>query len=714
MPARAKRRKRERRLQQERRRKSAAAIGATTIGAVVLAPGAAADTFTVDNLENSGPGSLRRAVNQANANTGLDQVVFQSSLSGDLTLNSAVSISDGVEIAGPGALQVTLDPDDADRILSLYGLPADNRRVAVSGLTLRDGTADYGGAIYSVDADLEIARSTITGNAATAAGGAVYSLNSSLTLADTNVIDNSSDGYGGGVYAVGSTVAIARSRMTGNAATAAGGAVYGSDSSLTLADTRVTSNSSDGYGGGVYAAGSTIDIADSNVAYNTADSSGAGIAAANSPLQIRRTSVGGNESLGYGGGVYVYGDPAVGSAPVDIVDSSLSANYARSDGGGAYLAASGATTLVRTTISGNDANRNGGGLAVGYGANAGAVTISDSTLSGNRAVRRDGGGVFIAGPTGETFLQNVTISGNVAGRSGGGASVYNAYDTPVTVRNSTVVGNQAGSLLYGGGGIYQYGGDCVADPNPIRPPRAACAGGPPGDTMVLSSTIVADNAASADPDLGGGGGGYSYFRAGFDLVGEKPYLATWTADPAGSNIVGADPSLGPLYDNGGATYTHEPYGDSPALDAGIANGLAQDQRGSFRTVRLPGVPTAPGSDATDIGSVEDTACLAAVGTPVSNRLKIRGAKVNKQRGSAKLTVKVPYSGKLKLKRTGRVKGRSKLAEEAGKLKLLVKARGRATKRLNERGAANVQAKVRFAPDCGRPKTKSKTITLVKR
>jgi hypothetical protein len=327
------------------------------------------------------------------------------------------------------------------------------------------------------------------------------------------------------------------------------------------------------------------------------------------------------------------------------------------------------------------------------------VTISDSTLSGNRAVRRDGGGLSIAASR-ETVLQNVTISGNVAGRNGGGASVYNAYDNPVTVRNSTVVGNQAGPPGYGGGGIYQYGGDFP--------------GGPKGDTMVLSSTIVADNTASADPDLGGGGGGYSYFQAGFSLVETKPYLATFIGTPGGSNVIGEDPSLGPLYDNGGATYTHEPYGDSPALDAGIANGLTQDQRGGVRTIVLPGVRTAPGSDATDIGSVEAAACLSAVGTPVSNKLRLRGAKVNKQRGSAKLTVKVPFSGKVRLAKTKNVKGQHERAEESGKLKLLVKAKGRAKKLLNKRGKANVKAKVIFAPDCGRSKTKSKKITLVKR
>ena len=75
--------------------------------------------------------------------------------------------------------------------------------------------------------------------------------------------------------------------------------------------------------------------------------------------------------------------------------------------------------------------------------------------------------------------------------------------------------------------------------------------------------------------------------------------------------------------------------------------------------------------------------------------------MNKNRGSAKLTVKVPFSGTLKLKRTGSVKGQRKQAEEAGKLRLLVKSRGKALKRLNKTGKASVQAKVRFAPDCGR-------------
>ena len=89
-------------------------------------------------------------------------------------------------------------------------------------------------------------------------------------------------------------------------------------------------------------------------------------------------------------------------------------------------------------------------------------------------------------------------------------------------------------------------------------------------------------------------------------------------------------------------------------------------------------------------------------TPVSNKLKLRGAKVDKKRGSAKLAVKVPFSGKLKLKKTSEVVGQGKQPKQARKLNLLVKARGRALKKLNEAGKTQVTAKVRFAPGLRSP------------
>ena len=89
-------------------------------------------------------------------------------------------------------------------------------------------------------------------------------------------------------------------------------------------------------------------------------------------------------------------------------------------------------------------------------------------------------------------------------------------------------------------------------------------------------------------------------------------------------------------------------------------------------------------------------------------------KLNKKRGSAKLTVKVAGPGKLKLAKTGSVKGDHERAKQSGKLKLSVKPRGKAKKRLNKKGKANVKAKITYDPDCGASDTKRKKIKLVKR
>ena len=75
----------------------------------------------------------------------------------------------------------------------------------------------------------------------------------------------------------------------------------------------------------------------------------------------------------------------------------------------------------------------------------------------------------------------------------------------------------------------------------------------------------------------------------------------------GFNLIGSDPQLGPLQDNGGPTWTHAPLPGSPVIDQGKNfAGSDTDQRGNgfFRTVDLSALPNASGGDGTDIGAVE--------------------------------------------------------------------------------------------------------------
>jgi hypothetical protein len=115
----------------------------------------------------------------------------------------------------------------------------------------------------------------------------------------------------------------------------------------------------------------------------------------------------------------------------------------------------------------------------------------------------------------------------------------------------------------------------------------------------------------------------------------------------------------------------------------------------------------PGSDCHGVA-------VDALGPPPSNEFRLGNAKRNKKRGSAKLTVNVAGPGELKLAKTKDVKGQRERAEQSGKLKLSVKAKGKTKKRLKKRGKAKVKAKVTYTPDGGASDIKRKNIKLVKR
>jgi hypothetical protein len=85
-------------------------------------------------------------------------------------------------------------------------------------------------------------------------------------------------------------------------------------------------------------------------------------------------------------------------------------------------------------------------------------------------------------------------------------------------------------------------------------------------------------------------------------------------------------------------------------------------------------------------------------------------KRNRKTGTAKLTVAVGGPGQLTL--TGKkVKRQSKAAAAAGKVKLLIKAKGKAAKALRKRGKAKVRFTVAYTPTGGLPATAVKTVIL---
>jgi CSLREA domain-containing protein len=486
-------------------RKLTAGIGAALGAAALFAPAANAATFTVDNLTDGDDGacddgdcSLREAADEANLAADADTINFASGLSGTIELTDTdgdIPLLAETTITGPGAGVLTVSGEGNYRIF--YAKPDDvgaaYDAVTISGLTLANGDASKGGALYSYE--------------------------STLTLADM-VFTNNDAGSAGAVYANDTPFTILNSTFTGNEAADNAGALY-------------------------------------------SEGSGAGNAP-NGDLVIRNTTFANNTSLEAGGAVDLSGDDPDGNV-----------------------------TIENSTFSGNVSTDGiGGGVYLDETDEEGRLTIRNSTFSGNVAFY--GGGAYVSSPEDGFVIENSTFSGNTAQYNGGALFLHELEEDEVrTIRNTTITGNQAGlnpnnyvTNPYGGGGIYLE--DTADDPDDEGP-------------VDISSSIVANNTGvDFGPDLGQG-----EFAEGFNVASsliENPADALINA--TGPNLTGVDPQLGPLADNGGPTKTHAPSVGSPVIDAGVANGLATDQRGVQRTFDAANVPNVGGSDGTDVGSVE--------------------------------------------------------------------------------------------------------------
>src|SRR5262245_53140591 len=145
-------------------------------------------TFTVLNLEGSGPDSLRAAVAAANDNPGADVIRFAGGLHGTIPLESELSITDDLTIDGRGENLLTISGNDATRVFSISGSTTD---VEITGLTIADGSATgttlmgpvgpitLGGGILNNGGHLILSHVTLTNNqvaGVNGAGGAIANI----------------------------------------------------------------------------------------------------------------------------------------------------------------------------------------------------------------------------------------------------------------------------------------------------------------------------------------------------------------------------------------------------------------------------------------------------------------------------------------------------------------------------------------------------------
>jgi len=314
-------------------------------------------------------------------------------------------------------------------------------------------------------------------------------------------------------------------------------------------------------GGGALNNLGTINLTNVTLTDNTAQQGAAVLNGPSGTLTVTDSTISDNRVTGNGGGIYNSG------GTLTIANSVISGNTAGT-GGGIY--ASGSTTIRNTTVAGNTAATAGGMAIYSSFSKPSTMTVSNSTISGNSATGASGGGGLYVFNSTTATLNNVTISDNTSGGGSGGIR----SDGTLHLNGATIAGNRANGS---GGGLYVSG--LAAN---------------------VANTLIAENTAAIGPDC------YStstkFVSRGYNLV-ENATGCPVTGDPTG-NLIGVDPLLGALANNGGAVQTRALTGGSPAINAGspaTANGTfpacnATDGRGVSRT--------APAAGRCDIGAFE--------------------------------------------------------------------------------------------------------------
>jgi parallel beta-helix repeat protein len=287
------------------RRKTAFALGA----AIAAVPAAQAATFTVTNLDDSGPGSLRQAVLDANGAAGADVIQFQAGLTGSIVLSSGqLLVSDSVDIQGPGAADLAVTGLGDSRLFYLYSGQA-VIDVTISGLTLAGGNANVGGAIADLGENLVLDSVVVTGNVASvdvegggdggglwAEGGDGNSM--SLTIRDSTISGNIAGRNGGGIEIdnAGGPVLIENSTISGNDAVNGGGISLFSLGDMTILNSTISGNTAGIDGGGLLVGGfyGYLSILHTTVADNSAGVTGGGLFVSPGPVQGRNSIFGDN------------------------------------------------------------------------------------------------------------------------------------------------------------------------------------------------------------------------------------------------------------------------------------------------------------------------------------------------------------------------------------------------------------------------------------
>ena len=373
---------------------------------IVFAINISAATFTVTNTNDSGAGSLRQAILDANAAAGADTIVFSALFSAPQTITLTSVVNDGLSIAdsadgsvtvtGPGSNLLTVNINNTSRLFTIPAAPV----VSISGMRKTGGNGNFGGSGGAIQTagNLTLNDVVINGNTVTNSqlGGGIYLIAGSLTMTNSTISNNTAAGYGGGIYAQNGTT-------------------FSLSNSVIISNTAQVSSTTFGGGGGVYVDNANFMMTDTTISNNQTPAA-------------------------HGGGIVLGGSSG---STVTINRSTISNNTAAVTGGGLFLDNTVSGTMTNSTISGNNAP-NGGGIGTRNIIITSLFTFSYTTVAANTATGT-GGGVNANFPLN---FNNSIIADNTAATSPDYAGTLNSggFNLIENIMGATIIGTMNGNI----------------------------------------------------------------------------------------------------------------------------------------------------------------------------------------------------------------------------------------------------------------------------
>jgi hypothetical protein len=358
-----------------------------------------ADVITVTNGNDSGPGSLRQALTDAND---ADTIVF--AVTGTIGLTSGgLLVAKNITISGPGSNQLSIDGNQAVLVFGIFP----GKTATISGLTIRN--AEAGAGVWNEQGTLTVSNCAVTGNSYEGL------FNDEGTLNVNNCVISGNSGPGLSTY---------------HGVTNVSNCVVSGNSSGGLVNDGPHGGPSPPPKGPVGSAGS-MTIADSIIS----DNLGPGVSNVAGFLTVLDSTLSGNSAAQAMNGAGIMSGPLF-KTPADatIINTTISGNSAPDFGGG-IAGGYWRVTIVNSTISENTAGNSGGGISGTF------LSIMNSTISGNSA--GSGGGIY-------HLLFNLDISNTILNAGASGENIFNKGGT-ITSHGYNISSDDGGGYLNGPG-----------------------------------------------------------------------------------------------------------------------------------------------------------------------------------------------------------------------------------------------------------------------